>query len=133
MYRINEVSRQVNLSQKRIREYEKEGFVNPDREANTNNRIYSDFEVAQIKRINYLLHERGFTLSCLRSLFVLAPCWNIFDCQDRKQCSAYGFPHVPCWTVRENHEVKCLGSCEKCVIYINRNNTSAAVLERDSH
>jgi hypothetical protein len=36
---INEVSRLVNLSQKRIREYEKEGFIKPLREKNTNNRL----------------------------------------------------------------------------------------------
>ena len=60
MYLINEVSRKVELSQKRIREYEKEGFILPEREANTNNRLYSDFEVSQIRRINFLIHGRGF-------------------------------------------------------------------------
>ena len=92
MYLINEVSRRVNLSQKRIREYEKEGFINPDREPKTNNRRYSDFEVSQIQRINQLIHERGFTLACLRNLLQLAPCWKIFDCGDKENCSAYKNP-----------------------------------------
>ncbi len=74
---INEVSRVVNLSQKRIREYEKEGFIKPLREKNTNNRLYSNFDVAQINQVNSLIHDRGFTLACLRNLMVLAPCWNI--------------------------------------------------------
>ena len=74
LFLINEVSRLVDLSQKRIREYEKEGFIKPLREKNTNNRLYSNFEVTQINQINSLIHDRGFTLACLRNLMVLAPC-----------------------------------------------------------
>ena len=39
LFLLNEVSRLVNLSQKRIREYEKEGLVKPLRENSTNNRL----------------------------------------------------------------------------------------------
>ena len=41
-YLINEVARRVNLSQKRIREYESEGFIRPKRDAKTNNRRYTE-------------------------------------------------------------------------------------------
>ena len=70
MMRINEVSHKVSLSQKRIREYEKEGFIKPRREPSTNNRIYSEFDVMQIKRINNLIHQDGYTVSSLRNLLV---------------------------------------------------------------
>ena len=133
MYMINEVSRQVNLSQKRIREYEKEGFINPDREPKTNNRLYSEFEVTQIKRINYLIHERGFTLSCLRQLLLLAPCWNIFGCAMKEDCSAFQSPHEPCWKVRETHETLCSGPCGKCAIFINRDGDKMPVLQQGYH
>ena len=129
MYLINEVSRQVELSQKRIREYEKEGFISPQREANTNNRLYSDFEISQIKRINYLIHERGFTLACLRNLIVLAPCWNIFDCAERATCAAYAEPHSPCWRVRQRQETLCPGPCQRCAVYLNRGHAARRVLE----
>jgi hypothetical protein len=82
----------VNLSQKRIREYEKEGFIKPLREKNTNNRLYSTFDVSQINQINRLIHERGFTLACLRNLMVLAPCWNIFDCPLGRNARHTRFP-----------------------------------------
>lgn len=131
MYLINEVSRQVNLSQKRIREYERDGFINPDRAPNTNNRIYTDFDILQIKRINYLLHKRGFTLACLRQLLVLAPCWNIFGCKNKEACSAYKQPHENCWTVRANGETQCPGPCLKCAIYINREEISDRILEKE--
>ena len=92
LFLINEVSRLVNLSQKRIREYEKEGFIKPLREKNTNNRLYSNFDVSQINQINSLIHDRGFTLACLRNLMVLAPCWNIFDCNKKEACPAFQLP-----------------------------------------
>ena len=90
----------VNLSQKRIREYEKEGFIKPLREKNTNNRLYSNFDVAQIGQINSLIHDRGFTLACLRNLMVLAPCWNIYDCDKKEECPAFQLPWRPCYEVR---------------------------------
>jgi len=129
MYLINEVSRQVELSQKRIREYEKEGFISPLREANTNNRLYSDFEVEQIKRINFLIHERGFTLACLRNLMVLAPCWNIFACVDKEACAAYQQPHKPCWRIRQQRETLCPGPCARCAVFLNRDYAASRVLE----
>jgi DNA-binding transcriptional MerR regulator len=133
MFRINEVSQQVNLSQKRIREYEKEGFINPDRELRTNNRLYSDFEVTQIKRINFLIHERGFTLACLRAVLNLAPCWTIFDCRHKEECSAFQHPHESCYDVREKYGALCPGPCDKCAIYINRNQPREPILEKDYH
>ena len=133
MYLINDVSKRVKLSPKRIREYEKEGFIKPDREPKTNNRIYSDFEISQILRINYLIHEEGFTLSCLRNLIVLAPCWNIFGCTVKEECAAFQFPHEACWKVRKHHEVKCAGPCSKCAIFINRQQKKKWVLSKKYH
>jgi hypothetical protein len=133
MFLINDVSRKVNLSQKRIREYEKEGFIKPDRDPNTNNRLYSEFEIQQIKRINFLIHERGLTLACLRVLMVMAPCWNIFGCAKASECSVYHYPHEFCWKVRETEPVKCPGPCEKCAIYINRDFRSEPIFENMVH
>ncbi len=129
LHLINEVSRRVELSQKRIREYEKEGFIKPLREPRTNNRLYSDFEIEQIKRINHLIHERGFTLACLRNLLVLAPCWNIFACRRPQQCQAYHNPHQPCWRVRRQNGTRCPGPCGQCAIYLNRHVAKSKVLE----
>lgn len=131
MYLINEVSRQVDLSQKRIREYEKEGFIKPDRAPKTNNRLYTDFDILQIKRINFLIHERGFTLACLRHLLALAPCWNVFACDVKTECSAYQYPHRSCWEVREELETKCPGPCPKCAVYLNRGQQMERVLEKE--
>jgi len=132
-YFINEVARRVNLSQKRIREYEREGFIRPQREAKTNNRRYSEFEITQIERINYLIHERGFTLACLRNLLVLAPCWNIFACQEPQRCAAFKNPHHPCWQIRARLGTLCPGPCERCAVFLNREAKKQKVLENLGH
>jgi len=131
VYLINEVSREVNLSQKRIREYEKEGFIKPKRHPHTNNRLYTDFEVLQVQRIHDLIHERGFTLTGLKNLLVMAPCWNVFDCDTREDCPAYKDPHVPCWKVREKNETLCPGPCERCAVFMNRDFKKEYVLEHN--
>jgi DNA-binding transcriptional MerR regulator len=48
MYKIEQVSRMTGLSQKRIRDYEKEGLIKPARHSNTNDRLFSQFDVKQI-------------------------------------------------------------------------------------
>jgi hypothetical protein len=130
MYRINEVAHRVGLSQKRIREYEKEGLIKPEREPRTNNRIYSEFEVSQIQRISRLIHERGFTVACLRNILVLAPCWNVFGCMDKEACPAYQNPHEDCWKVMRDQPEFCGGPCERCAVYLNRHLAKKGVLER---
>ena len=131
LYLINEVSRRVNLSQKRIREYEREGFIKPRRDKRTNNRLYTDFEIAQVKRINQLIHEEGFTLACLKKLLVLAPCWNIFDCQNRTECPAYKKQLTPCYETRKNEMIPSSNSCEQCAIYLNRHVSKDKILEKN--
>ena len=129
-YLINDDSRRVNLSQKRIREYEKEGLIKPLREPSTNNRLYTNFDVLQIDRIHKLIHEDGFTLPCLKKLLVMAPCWNLFDCRQRKKCPAYKNPHTPCYKVAKQHRTQANRNCERCAIYLNRAVSRTGVLEK---
>ncbi|MFH0810349.1 MAG: MerR family transcriptional regulator [Pseudomonadota bacterium] len=118
LYKISEVSLKVELSQKRIREYEKEGFIKPKRLPGNNNRLYSDFEVEQIKRITYLIHSKGFTLACLKQLLVMAHCWDIFDCPNSASCAAYANPYGLCWKVRRQAGTRCEGECKRCAIFL---------------
>jgi len=128
VYLINKVAQKVGLSQKRIREYEAAGFIKPRREPRTNNRRYSDFEVMQIRRITQLIHQRGFTLACLRNLLQLAPCWNIFGCHEPQLCAAHQNPHQPCWRVRQRLDTQCPGPCPRCAVYLCRGGGKQSVL-----
>ncbi len=128
-YSIGAVSRVVDLSQKTIRDYEKMGFIKPRRDPRTNNRIYLDFEIEQIRQISRLIHKEGFTLPCIKRLLQLAPCWNIFDCVVKEKCPAYEFAPAPCYETRENKETLCSGSCYQCAVYINRSLKKEKILE----
>ena len=124
-YLIGEVSCKVKLSQKRIREYEKEGFVAPIRDAKTNNRHYTNLDINQIKQINNLIHQHGFTISCLKTLLKSAPCWNIFDCKKTGECAAFKNPQTPCYvTIKNEPDSKC----STCPVYRNRNQKPINIL-----
>ena len=119
---INEVSRRVELSQKRIREYEKGGLIKPVREPRTNNRRYSESDINQILRIKELIHEHGFTVACLRYFLASAPCWAVFNCDEKESCAAYSDPRIPCYDVaKKAADHSGLKDCKNCPIYLNRN------------
>ena len=128
-YAIGDVSKRVDLSQKTIRDYEKMGFIKPRRNPRTNNRIYSDFEIEQIRQISHLIHNEGFTVPCIQRLLQLAPCWSIFDCEIKEKCPAYENAPMPCYKTRKERETLCSGACEQCAVYINRSSKKEKVLE----
>ncbi len=130
-YLINEVSRRVGLSQKRIRDYEKNRLIKPEREPRTNNRRYSESDINRIIRIKELIHEHGFTVACLNYFMASAPCWSIFNCPDKEICPAYNAPHTPCYEVVKMDAGLCgLKNCKNCPIYLNRDVQKIALLEK---
>jgi MerR family transcriptional regulator, repressor of the yfmOP operon len=121
IFLINDVSQRVGLSQKRIREYEKEGFIKPSREPRTNNRRYTQADINQIKHIKRLIHEHGFTLACLKYFITAASCWTIFNCPRKESCPIYKEPHKPCYeVVRQLNVPQETRNCGRCPIYLNR-------------
>ena len=130
-YLINEVSRRVELSQKRIREYEKGGLVKPEREPRTNNRRFSESDIKRILRIKALIHEHGFTVTCLRYFLASAPCWIIFNCARKETCPTYSAPRTPCYeVVKKATGHGGLRDCNSCPIYLNRGVPKMALLEK---
>ena len=125
MYLIGDVSRKVKLSQKRIREYEKEGFILPIRDPKTNNRYYTDFDIKQIEQIKNLIHKHGLTISCLKILIKSAPCWNIFNCKKTEDCAVFKNPHTPCYVTMKNAPDS---SCKTCPVYLNRSQKPIKIL-----
>ena len=125
MYLIGEVSQKVGLSQKRIREYEKEGFIAPIRDAKTNNRHYEGLDIQQIKQINNLIHQHGFTIACLKTLLKSAPCWIIFDCKKTAECAVFKDPHTPCYVTMKNAPDS---KCKTCPVYRNRDQKPLKIL-----
>jgi MerR family transcriptional regulator, repressor of the yfmOP operon len=130
-YLINEVARWVGLSQKRIREYEKSGLIKPQREPRTNNRRYTEADIAQILRVKALIHEHGFTLACLKYFLAAAPCWIIFDCPQKNACPIHGTTGTPCYDLVRNADGRMEPRmCDRCPVYLNRHEDKMALLEK---
>ncbi|MFH1068238.1 MAG: MerR family transcriptional regulator [Candidatus Glassbacteria bacterium] len=122
-WKIGKVSTHLQITRKRIREYEKEGLIKPRRVRKSNYRLYDEFDVRRIEQIQQLIHERGFTLSGLKYLLALAPCWELFPCAEKTNCLAYNYPHRRCWELKqaENGGCNCMGDCDRCPIFLGRN------------
>jgi hypothetical protein len=127
---INEVARKVGLSQKRIREYEKEGLVRPSRDPRTNNRIFNENDIQRVQRIKQLIHEHGFTLSCLKYFMSSAPCWIIYDCEGKLDCPVYQSPEAPCYEIMQSIDVSHKKNCRSCSVYLNRKSKSFSLFSK---
>jgi len=129
-YLINDVSRRVSLSQKRIREYEKARFIKPARAPRTNNRLYEESDIRRIMRVKELIHRHGFTVTCLQYFLASAPCWTIFNCPDKENCPAYQSPHTPCYLAVANDQQPIAKNCDRCPVYMNRDMNRITLMEK---
>lgn len=129
-YLINDVSRMVALSQKRIREYEKEGLIKPRREPRTNNRLYTESHIRRIEYIKQLIHTHGFTLSCVKYFLSAAPCWTIYQCAQKETCPAYHEPHSNCYDIMKAVNPEGFSECKDCAVYLNREAAPLALLNK---
>ena len=120
LLRIGEVAREVEMSVKRILEYETEGLIKPIRKNPGSHRLFSEFEIRLIQRIKSLIHERGFTLLSIKHLLNMAPCWVVLDCDSWEICPAYANPHQRCWEIKSQSKenFNCMGTCERCPVYL---------------
>ncbi len=124
-YKMGHVVKIVDISARRIMEYEKIGLIKPLREPKTNDRLFSDFEIRQIKKIKDLIHMHSFTLKSLIYLLNIAPCWKIFSCKNAN-CAAYLNVKNKCWKSANKIKIGntgkgCFGDCMKCAIYLASN------------
>lgn len=129
-YLINEASRKVGLSQKRIRDYEKAGFIKPLRAPRTNNRLYVESDIKRLIRVKELIHKHGFTMTCLRYFLSSVPCWTVFGCKNKSSCPVYQNPHTPCYETVMKEGTSNGNACESCPVYLNRDVEKFALLEK---
>lgn len=98
-----------------LREYEKAGFIKPARR--NGQRRYSGNDIQFIKNIKFYLEEVGMTITGLKLLYMMAPCWEIKQC-NRPECPAYHNCGAKCWEVVKNSGGGNGRTCEGCPIYL---------------
>ena len=120
--RIGKVSRELNISVRRILQYEEEGLVKPIQKTDGGHRLYGKHEIQHIRNVMKLIHDRGLTLAGIKYLLRMAPCWKIFPCAEKDKCSAYNKPELNCWEIKDKDAsvCACAGICENCPVYLVR-------------
>ena len=123
LVRIGKVSRMLNISVRRILQYEEEGLIIPTQKTTGGHRLYSEYDVHHIKNIMHLIHDRGLTLAGIKYILKMSPCWEIFPCPEKDNCKAFKKPYSTCWKVRQEKkgECSCMGDCARCPVYLVRN------------
>lgn len=70
VYLISVVSEMLDIHPQTLRQYEREGLINPCR-SNGKIRLYSQKDIDQIKTILYLTREKGINLSAVEIILQL--------------------------------------------------------------
>jgi len=78
IYPIGVAAKLLNVHPRTLRIYEDEGLISPAHKGKR--RMFSDNDIKWITCLRKLIHEEGISISGLKKLLALAPCWEIAEC-----------------------------------------------------
>lgn len=131
IYKINQVPTITGLSLRESAITRGRGLIKPVREPNTNDRLFSEFDIKQIKRIKALIHKRAFTIPALKQLLVIAPGSNIFRCEDKENCQAFKNSHKRYWEdIKKVDGIHYEKYCTICPLYLGRKTRPMKIVEK---
>ncbi|MGV1098268.1 MerR family transcriptional regulator [Thiovibrio sp. JS02] len=89
IYKISAVAEMLNLHPRTLRNYEHAGLIKPARRGAW--RYYSATDIAWLRCLHAMIHERGITIASIAKLLKYAPCWEVTDCPESKrgQCPVF--------------------------------------------
>jgi MerR family transcriptional regulator/heat shock protein HspR len=118
IYTISIVSNLLNVSVHTLRMYEREGLIITYKKT-SGHRLYSQNDVEKISCIRNAIKEKKVSISAIRMMYSLLPCWKILGCseEERKQCKAYNNYDNPCWTVIHYNNICANKDCRECPVY----------------
>lgn len=89
IYKISAAASLLALHPRTLRNYEKAGLVKPVRRGTW--RYYTKDDIAWIKCLGTMIHERGINITSIGKLLQYAPCWEIADCPKarREECAFF--------------------------------------------
>ena len=118
MFPISTAARILNISVHTLRMYEKEGLIIPFKKE-TNHRLYSRADIDRLNCIRKAINEFKISISGIKTIYSLIPCWQITNCsdEDRQNCNAFIAHNNPCWTFRHNKNICENKVCRECHVY----------------
>ena len=78
IYPIGVAAKLLNVHPRTLRIYEDEGLISPAHKGKR--RMFSDNDIKWISCLRNMIHEQGISISGIKKLLVLAPCWEIAEC-----------------------------------------------------
>jgi len=111
-----------------LREYEKAGFIKPIRV--NGQRRFSNNDIKYIKNILFYLEDVGMTITGLKLLYMMVPCWEIKQCGD-ENCPAHGVHNKSCWELVNGVGQGLMRQCEACPIYLTNEKNIEMKIKQD--
>ncbi len=107
VYPISIASELLGVHPQTLRIYEDKGLAIPARRGQW--RFFSEEDLAWVKVIRYLLHEKSVCLTGLQRMLALIPCWDVNRCsqEEREACAKFGKKGSPCWVTVPCENTKC--------------------------
>jgi MerR family transcriptional regulator/heat shock protein HspR len=117
LYAIGIAAELLDVHPRTLRLYEASGLIKPARR--NKRRLYTDHDLAWVRCVRYLIHEKGLNQEGLRRLLALIPCWDIKQCSPAQcaSCAAQQDRNSPCWYLTD---VACCDDrfCHECSVYL---------------
>lgn len=113
VYSISIAAELIGIHERTLHLYEREGLLVPARRGNW--RFFSQEDLAWIRIIRYLIHEKGVNFAGLRRMLGLIHCWEVKGCSDtdKEHCLKPRLRSDPCWLVSPRSDRKCY----LCIVY----------------
>ena len=120
VFPISAAARLLNISVHTLRMYEREGLIIPFKKE-SNHRLYTKADIERLKCIRKAINEYKISISGIRTIYSLIPCWQIVKCSEseRNKCDAYISHSKPCWILKHKVNVREMQLCRECPVYKN--------------
>jgi DNA-binding transcriptional MerR regulator len=80
VYTLNIAAQLVGLSPRTLRLYEEARLLSPARSGGKRQRFYSEQDLQWLRCIRDMIHDEGLTVTAIRRLLDLVPCWQVRRC-----------------------------------------------------
>lgn len=78
IYPIGVAAQLLDVHPRTLRIYEEEGLITPAHKGQR--RMFSENDIRWIGCLRRMIHEQGISISGIKKLLMLAPCWEIAEC-----------------------------------------------------
>lgn len=118
IFPISTAAKLLNISIHTLRMYERDGLIITFKK-NSTRRLFSKKDIKRIECIRRSINELKISISGIKAIYSLIPCWNILKCsaKDRKNCKAFSGNYEPCWSYDHPGTICEKHNCKNCDVY----------------